>query len=490
MRITGMKSREILDLAVVTFLAILFSVFGITIHFIENIYKFFQDYYGSEIARFSVNFIFLYLSGLLWVTYRRWRSAERKRRELEGVITSIDPDALVVIDAKQTILMCNKAVEKMFGYTVEELTGQSVGILYSDSQSFSDQWREMHHILGKEGFHIQSASGKKKDGEVISLEIVTGNLQSFDGVVSLIRDVTEKKKAEESIQQAYGELDQIFNTAADGMWVVGKDSKVMKINQTMARLFSLDEKAVEGRFCYDVLQCPEQSRATCSLKQLARGEVLKETEISLPKGDGGPAITCLLTVAPFSDSTGKVVGIIEDFRDITAIKELEQKLRDMSLTDELTGLYNRRGFFALAEQQYRLSIRNKRSMILFFIDLDGMKWINDSFGHDEGDEALIAAAGILKDAMRSSDIVARVGGDEFVVLAIEAEESSIATIDERIKERLHARAQSAESPYPLSLSVGWAFFDPHNPCSMDDLMKSADHAMYEQKRLHSPFPHR
>jgi diguanylate cyclase (GGDEF)-like protein/PAS domain S-box-containing protein len=476
------KEREFLDVLVVTALAIFFSLFGLSIHFIEPIYRFFVSYYGTEIAKFAINFIFLYLTGLLWLTYKRWKRAEKRRRELEGVITAIDPDALVVVNAKGEIVMCNKAVEKMFGYTVDEILNRRIDLLYRQDEIPATQWTNMRDVLGREGFHIEYATGRKKSGEPLVLEIVQGDLTSFDGTVSLIRDVTARKRAEDAINQAYGELDQIFNTAADGMWVIDNEFFVLRVNDTLVKALGLEKTEIVGRRCHEIIDCPFYLKDECSMARIAAGHDRFESEVRIPSPRDGMVATCLLTVAPFRHTDGTLMGIIEDFRDVTALKELEERLRTMSLHDELTGLYNRRGFLTLAEQQIKTAQRSKKGMILFFIDLDRMKWINDTFGHNEGDRALMEAAEILKATMRGSDIVARVGGDEFVVLALDAVPESVSIIEERCASRVAVTNRTGTLPYTLSLSIGNQYFDPECPVSIDELIHQADTAMYDQKR--------
>ena len=164
---------------------------------------------------------------------------------------------------------------------------------------------------------------------------------------------------------------------------------------------------------------------------------------------------------------------------------LQTELGNLALQDELTGLYNRRGFLALAERQLKLARRSGRSLLLFFIDVDGLKDINDVFGHGEGDAALKCTAEALETTFRDSDVIARFGGDEFAVLAIEASGQSEATIRERLTEYL-ASARRQDSDYKFSVSLGAARFDPWNQTSIRDLIAEADQAMYEQKRRRSP----
>jgi diguanylate cyclase (GGDEF)-like protein len=160
---------------------------------------------------------------------------------------------------------------------------------------------------------------------------------------------------------------------------------------------------------------------------------------------------------------------------------LDRELRYLALTDELTCLYNRRGFFAAAAQQLKLARRNSHDLLLLFCDLDNLKKINDRYGHREGDLALVRTADALEEAFRESDILARIGGDEFVVLALEVSSESQEVILRRLEKGLK-ESNAKESRYQLSLSIGVARFDPKRPVSLGELMALADKAMYEQKR--------
>ena len=187
-----------------------------------------------------------------------------------------------------------------------------------------------------------------------------------------------------------------------------------------------------------------------------------------------------------SDSPEKFFGVMACLLIRTARNAIQQcmaqeELRNLALTDDLTGLHNRRGLFALAGQQLKLARRNHQCALLFFADVDGLKQINDRLGHSEGDIAIRRVARILRATFRDSDIVARLGGDEFAILANEASLDSQKDIWRRLKENL--RAEGLRDPrYSLSLSVGVARFDPRSALTLSDLLEYADQAMYEAKR--------
>jgi two-component system cell cycle response regulator len=159
----------------------------------------------------------------------------------------------------------------------------------------------------------------------------------------------------------------------------------------------------------------------------------------------------------------------------------EEELLALSLTDELTGLHNRRRFFILTEQCLKVAIRKKKRWVLLYIDMDDLKWINDHCGHNEGDQALIRLATILRKTFRESDVIARIGGDEFAVL-LESSPESDAMLVGRLYENIRDYNAKVSQDYKLSISMGASRFDPEYPISVDKLLSKADALMYAQKR--------
>jgi diguanylate cyclase (GGDEF)-like protein len=187
-----------------------------------------------------------------------------------------------------------------------------------------------------------------------------------------------------------------------------------------------------------------------------------------------------------SEPGGVIYAVARDVTEPKANREklttLTEDLRVMAVMDELTGLHNRRGFNILAEQQCRQAHRKRQKAVFFFADLDGLKQINDTFGHDVGDEAIRAAGALLVGAFRRSDIVARLGGDEFVALAPDAAVDQVRTIIERLQEMVRQfNSSEPRPPFTLAMSVGSTIYDPDQSETIDDVLRRADSAMYEQK---------
>ncbi len=166
------------------------------------------------------------------------------------------------------------------------------------------------------------------------------------------------------------------------------------------------------------------------------------------------------------------------------LQESNEQLQNLSLTDDLTGLYNRRGFLLHAEQQLKLfrSRRGNDGLWLMMADMDKLKPINDNFGHHEGSSAIVETAEILRKTFRCSDILARPGGDEFVVLFINAVESPDRAIAQRLQSNFDEHNANTEKPYELSASFGIVSIELDDTASIEEIMKQADEAMYNQKR--------
>lgn len=167
---------------------------------------------------------------------------------------------------------------------------------------------------------------------------------------------------------------------------------------------------------------------------------------------------------------------------VRQLERAEAELRVLSLTDDLTGLCNRRGFYVHAEQHLKTARRTGEEFLLFYADMDGLKQINDTFGHEEGSRAIIRMAEILRATFRTSDTLARLGGDEFTALVRDVTPDSAELISGRLREHLHSHAAQNRHGYELSLSMGFVSFAPDSAATIEDLIGMADQAMYRHKR--------
>ncbi|MBC8336844.1 MAG: GGDEF domain-containing protein [Anaerolineales bacterium] len=163
-------------------------------------------------------------------------------------------------------------------------------------------------------------------------------------------------------------------------------------------------------------------------------------------------------------------------------QKIKDELKAQAITDELTQLKNRRGFFFLADQLLKIAFRNQTGIYLMYIDLDNFKNFNDTLGHAVGDRVLQVFADLLEKNYRESDIIARIGGDEFVILPVGTIADEVAIIKKRFRRVLAEFNEREEFSFKLSASIGIAAYDPKAPCTLDDLLNQADKSMYAEKR--------
>ena len=188
------------DLIIVILLSIILAIFSIAVDINNKIYDILSFYNKIPLAHFLINLIFLLLSGLLFITYRRWRKTFCHEQELKNIIDSIEPNVLLVTNSDGEIIICNETISRLFGYKIDEIIGKNTDILYKfefDDTLFQNQILEN---IENSGFHIGFAIATQKDGTKFQVEVITGNLSGGDGSVILIRDITERKIAQDALK--------------------------------------------------------------------------------------------------------------------------------------------------------------------------------------------------------------------------------------------------------------------------------------------------
>jgi diguanylate cyclase (GGDEF)-like protein/PAS domain S-box-containing protein len=279
-----------------------------------------------------------------------------------------------------------------------------------------------------------------------------------------------------------------------GVYLI-QDERLVYANRKFAQLFGYTrEEMMALPSVLDVIADEHRELVREKMRQRLSGEIgAIEYTVHATRKNNTQMVMDIRSVRTSHAGKPAVLGTVVD---ITARKQLEDALRALALIDELTGLYNRRGFMTLAERQLTLVRRKHQCLVLVAADLDGLKEINDRFGHQEGDRAIIAAAGILKQTYREADIVARLGGDEFTVFPIEAAAASVPMLVDRLHANITAWNERTKAPYKLSMSTGSAVIEGELSKGLLQLLAEADAQLYKQKReraraaggaLHVPF---
>ncbi len=315
-----------------------------------------------------------------------------------------------------------------------------------------------------------------------ALDVFVGQAQSLARAgETLARQSAELGRAAVARQMA-----AIVESSNDAIFGRDLTGNVISWNPAAERLHGCAAADIVGKSDAGLVPADRKEEATDLWERVLEGDAVQNFETVRLHNDG-TRLDVSLTLSPIRDGDGKIVGISTIARDIGERKRSEE-LRRLALLDELTGLNNRRGFMLLADHQMSVARRDKKPLALLFIDLNNLKTINDNFGHKEGDRAITDAATILRDTFRESDIVARVGGDEFCVLMTADNELDIDTPVGRLNTNVELHNAQGTRPYKVSLSLGRANFDPHEPVGIEDLMRQADVLMYQAKLSHTNRP--
>ncbi len=294
----------------------------------------------------------------------------------------------------------------------------------------------------------------------------------------IAQEMLDRKQVESSLKDTEAKYRSLVESTEDSIYLIDKTYRYLFINKKHLKRMGLLPDQFLGHFYHEFHSPEETSKFMEHVnKVFETGESVQSEHMS--KRDSR---YFLQTLSPVKDQDANIVAITVISKDISDRKRMEEELRSLSLTDELTGLYNRRGFLALADQYLKIVNRMKNKVSILYADLDDLKTINDVFGHKEGDRAIIEAAGILRETFRESDVTARIGGDEFVVMPAVISNASLETVLARLHNNISLVNAQAGRSYQISISYGIALYDPEEPCTIGELLDRGDKMMYEHKK--------
>jgi diguanylate cyclase (GGDEF)-like protein/PAS domain S-box-containing protein len=410
---------------------------------------------------------------------RLHEAIHREKALLRGVIDNI-PDFIFFKDTESTYLGCNKAVEDYFGAAESDIIGKT-DFDFVDAETARIFRQKDRETLDSNKITINEEWITYSDGRAVCLEMAKTPFRNDRdvtlGTIGVGRDITERKQAEIKLQLAAS----VFTHAREGIMITDAAGTIIEVNDTFTYISGYSREEAVGRNP-QMLQSGRHGeefyvRMWQSLLEKYHwyGEIWNRRK-------NGEVYAEMLTISAVRDSSGKTVNYVGLFTDITPMKEHQQQLEHIAHYDALTNLPNRVLLADRLQQAMNQSQRRNQSLAVVYLDLDGFKAVNDSHGHEVGDELLIAVAQQMKDALREGDTLARIGGDEFVAVLVDLEQPNGC---ELVLSRLLCAAAEPVMVNDLALqvsaSIGVTLY-PWDGADAEQLIRHADQAMYIAKQ--------
>jgi diguanylate cyclase (GGDEF)-like protein/PAS domain S-box-containing protein len=422
--------------------------------------------------------------GILRDITERKRTEELLRQSEEKYRTIIEniQDGYFEVDLAGNFTFVNDVVSKRLGYSREELIGMN-NRQYTDETTAKKTY-QLYNRVYRTGEPVRNFEEEivQRDGTRAIMELSISLIRNPEGKAigfrGVSRDVTERKRADEALRQSEERFRQLAENIREVFYIS---------EQGYLRYVSPAYMEIWGRTPQHLCQDPESFLDTVhpedkenvrgSLANKGRGEVEQVYRIVRPDG----SIRWIRDRSfPIYDDSGEMLRVVGIAADITDLKLGEEKLKYLSLHDPLTGLYNRIYF---EEEMSRIEKGRYDTVGMVSCDVDGLKLVNDTLGHDQGDNLLVTAAGVIRECFREGDLVARIGGDEFCIVLPDTTEPAVEKACQRIQEAV-ASYNATGPEIPLSISVGSAVSKGDNR-SPKDLFKEADNSMYRKKLYHT-----
>jgi diguanylate cyclase (GGDEF)-like protein/PAS domain S-box-containing protein len=411
---------------------------------------------------------------------KRAEEAFQEREKQFRHLVQYIPDMLSVHDINGKIIDVNQLACESLGYTREELLDLSVQDIEQDF--LADKYRvQLNRMVPGVPILVEGVH-KRKDGTIFPVEVRIGMFESGGEklFLSLVRDITERKRAEEALRESEKRYRQFVDNADDIIYGIDNRGYFSFINPVAARITGYFEHELLGRHYLDFVS-PAYRKDTARFYRLQFVRRRQNTYYEFPIIIRNGTEVWLGQNLQLVVEGERVVGFQAVARDITNRKRAEDTIRELAYQDALTGLPNRVLFndrFSMALAQAR---RHQQRLSIMLLDLDHFKDINDTLGHSVGDKLLRVVGERLKGLLRTSDTIARIGGDEFLLLLLEiTQKKNVTTIAQKILESIRKPFTVDDHEIMITTSIGIAIF-PDDGDDADTLMKSADLAMYRAK---------
>jgi diguanylate cyclase (GGDEF)-like protein/PAS domain S-box-containing protein len=392
-------------------------------------------------------------------------------------------DSIMLLDLNFVIKQANRSTFSFLNKSVDEIIGKQCFKLLHGTDNPP---KECPVSICKQTKKHEEAELYLSDKDIwiwITATPIFDENGKITQIVHIIRNITKHKQAARELEDMQEKYRSLVESIDDSIYLIDKQYRYLFINEKHMIRMGFSDHAYLGQE-FGIFHTPDETNWL-----IEKADIVFNTGKSVHHEHKSKRDDryFLFSMNPVRKADGTIYAVTIVSKDITDYKRMEEEFRTLSLIDELTGLYNRRGFFTLIEQLLKQAKRMKKGILMLYADIDNMKNINDVFGHKEGDTALIEIANILKTNYRESDIIARIGGDEFIVIPVGTIGDDIEKITERLEKRLEVYNSEIKHKYKLSLSMGIAFYDPEHPCSVEELLNQGDKQMYKHKQAKKAF---
>ncbi|MES1993529.1 MAG: EAL domain-containing protein [Pseudomonadota bacterium] len=402
--------------------------------------------------------------------------AIRASEGLRRTILDSTLDAILALDATDRIILFNQAAEKLFGYSANEVLGQSVTLLVPERyHSGFHKYRD--RVRAGANNTIQRVKGCRKNGDEFPVELTMSYKTIGQDALftAVLRDISSQLEATRELQLA----DQVFQHSAEAICIIDAQRQIISVNSRFAELTGWSREAVIGQSTEILVPAQEQPGHRHAWLA-AKDAGIWQGELQLIRRDGSP-FPIWLTINVLRNAVGTPTRSIIMFSDITERRRATEQLEFQARHDALTGLPNRYGLDHLLPDLLAQHQEANQSLAVLFLDLDNFKTINDSLGHNVGDQLLRAVAERLKNSLGSRALIARPGGDEFIIVVPHLANQQAATTEaNKILQTMAHTFEIGNFRLDISLSLGISTY-PEDGTDIAILFKNADTAMYAAK---------
>ncbi|MFP3982516.1 MAG: diguanylate cyclase [Desulfurivibrionaceae bacterium] len=382
-------------------------------------------------------------------------------------------EGILEITRERRIIFANQAASLLTGVRRELLLATDFFNLPFEGEGKYRLWGGFHDVDRESGVIGEDESLSIND-HLIKLQFMPVFDRKEQNRIAILKDITARKKAEKQIRESRQYLQSVLNSVQAGILIIDVETcTVIDANPLALEMLAVSRDELTGRACHEY-SCADRQ----GICPIVNEDNCPHTIIQHLTNGKGEQIYVLKTAS--SCEIGHKTYVVESLIDISEQKRLEEQLQALTITDELTGLLNRRGFMMMARKQLSIADRVKNNPFLVFADLDDFKVINDTYGHETGDRVLIKVGEVLN-SLRKSDISGRLGGDEFALLVTRDRGEEKNKLVDKLQERFEQINDDIKLDIRITLSIGIVEYDPARPSSLEDLLARADSLMYRHK---------